>query len=134
MEIYAFGPVIQAAQAEGRDPREELFAFIRELRDYARSLKPDFFFIAQNAAVTLLRRRGVATSSFRMALYPLPSLIALLGFLHQDCWWLGSERLACAVGRSGSAYRSLNAMPAGRGGVRRRVAPPADNAGAMWQE
>ena len=50
MEIYAFPPLVQAAQAEGKDPREELVAFIRELRDYARSLDPDFFFIAQNAA------------------------------------------------------------------------------------
>ncbi len=38
-------------------------------------------FIAQNVAVVLLRRRGATTSSFRMALYPLPCLIALLGWL-----------------------------------------------------
>lgn len=31
--------------------------------------------------MTLLRRRGAATSNFRMALYPLPSLIALLGWV-----------------------------------------------------
>jgi amino acid transporter len=37
-------------------------------------------FIAQIAAVTLLRRQGKA-SGFRMALYPLPSVVALFGWL-----------------------------------------------------
>jgi len=58
-------------------------------------------------------------------------LIALPGFLHQDCWWLDSKRLACDVSRGGSAYCSLIAMPAGPGDVRRRVALPGDKAGAM---
>ena len=38
-------------------------------------------FIAQIGAVDLLRRRATASSGFRMAWYPLPSLIALLGWL-----------------------------------------------------
>jgi amino acid transporter len=37
-------------------------------------------FIAQIAAVTLLRRQGKA-AGFRMALYPLPSMVALVGWL-----------------------------------------------------
>ena len=50
LQIYAFGPAAQAARAEGLDPVQALTAFITELRDYARSLNPDFYFIAQNAA------------------------------------------------------------------------------------
>lgn len=38
-------------------------------------------FIAQIAAVTLLRRRGDAYPGFRMALYPLPSIVATAGWL-----------------------------------------------------
>jgi len=38
-------------------------------------------FIAQIAAVTLMRRRETPSRGFRMALYPLPSLIALVGWL-----------------------------------------------------
>lgn len=38
-------------------------------------------FIAQIAAVLLLRQRGAAVPGFRMALYPLPSLVALAGWL-----------------------------------------------------
>jgi amino acid transporter len=37
-------------------------------------------FIAQIAAVTLLRRQG-KPAGFRMALYPLPSIVALVGWL-----------------------------------------------------
>ena len=38
-------------------------------------------FIAQIGAVTLLRRRKPGASGFRMALYPLPSVIALVGWV-----------------------------------------------------
>ena len=38
-------------------------------------------FIAQIGAVALLRRRSTAVPGFRMACYPLPSLIALVGWL-----------------------------------------------------
>lgn len=38
-------------------------------------------FIAQIGAVTLLRKRGTGASGFRMAFYPLPSVIALVGWM-----------------------------------------------------
>ena len=38
-------------------------------------------FIGQIGAITLLRRRGAAAGSYRMWLYPVPSLIALAGWL-----------------------------------------------------
>jgi fructoselysine transporter len=38
-------------------------------------------FIAQIAAVDLLRRRADSRPGFRMALYPLPSLVALAGWV-----------------------------------------------------
>lgn len=38
-------------------------------------------FIAQIAAADLIRKRGIATNGFRMAFYPLPSLIALVGWV-----------------------------------------------------
>jgi cysteinyl-tRNA synthetase, unknown class len=48
--IYEDPSVIEAAQLEGRDAREELISFIRELTIYAREKKSGFLFIAQNGA------------------------------------------------------------------------------------
>ena len=49
-------------------------------------------FIAQIAAATLLRRQGGKTPGFRMALYPLPSVIALIGwgfiFATSGIWYI----------------------------------------------
>jgi cysteinyl-tRNA synthetase len=50
LEVYSFEPVMSAADAEGLDPIAELKEFVGELRSYARDKKPDFIFIAQNAA------------------------------------------------------------------------------------
>lgn len=50
LEVYAFERVAEAAEAEGLDPIAELTKFVGELRGYAREKKPDFLFIAQNAA------------------------------------------------------------------------------------
>ncbi len=50
LEVYSFGPVEEAADEEGLDSREELIDFVTDLARYARSKKPDFIFIAQNAA------------------------------------------------------------------------------------
>jgi hypothetical protein len=38
-------------------------------------------FIAQIGAVALLRKQGSKTPGYRMALYPLPSIIALVGWV-----------------------------------------------------
>jgi cysteinyl-tRNA synthetase len=50
LEVYSFEPVAQAARAEGLDPKNALTDFVRALAEYARSRKPGFIFIAQNAA------------------------------------------------------------------------------------
>ncbi|MBU4241160.1 MAG: endo alpha-1,4 polygalactosaminidase [Actinobacteria bacterium] len=50
LEVYSFEPVADAARAEGLDARDELVGFVDELALYARSQKPGFLFIAQNAA------------------------------------------------------------------------------------
>lgn len=50
LEVYDFDPVEQAAADEGLDVIEELTDFIAELRAYADSRNPDFWFIAQNAS------------------------------------------------------------------------------------
>jgi len=50
LEIYSFKQVADAAKQEGLDTRVELIKFIDEVSEYARSKKPDFIFIAQNAA------------------------------------------------------------------------------------
>ena len=59
-------------------------------------------FIAQIAAVTLLRRQGGRTSGFRMALYPLPSVIALIGwvfiFATSGIWYIVGGVGTLAVG------------------------------------
>ncbi|KAF0196417.1 MAG: hypothetical protein FD166_2372 [Bacteroidetes bacterium] len=47
--IYEFLPVVEQAQKEGLDVKQELTKFIRELTEYARGRKPGFLFIAQNA-------------------------------------------------------------------------------------
>ncbi|MFH1121946.1 MAG: endo alpha-1,4 polygalactosaminidase [Bacteroidota bacterium] len=47
--IYEFPPVVEQAQTEGLDVRQAMTAFISELAGYARSRKPGFLFIAQNA-------------------------------------------------------------------------------------
>jgi len=45
--------VIAAAEAEGLDPRQEMIAFIAELRAYARQRDPEFLVIQQNAAALI---------------------------------------------------------------------------------
>jgi len=50
LEIYSFEPVAKAAESEDLNVRQELIEFVRELSEYARSQKPGFLFIAQNAA------------------------------------------------------------------------------------
>jgi len=50
LEVYSFEPVAGAAASEGLDARIELTNFVAELSQYAHSKKPDFLFIAQNAA------------------------------------------------------------------------------------
>ena len=50
LEGYSFGPVKEAAGEEGLDSQEELIDFVTDLARYARSKKPDFIFMAQNAA------------------------------------------------------------------------------------
>ena len=50
LEVYSFEPVVEAAEDEGLDARDELVEFVRELADYARAKEPGFLFIAQNAA------------------------------------------------------------------------------------
>jgi hypothetical protein len=41
-----------------------------------------FQFAAQCVAVQLLRRRGLNRDTYRMPLYPLPAIIALLGWIY----------------------------------------------------
>jgi cysteinyl-tRNA synthetase len=50
LEVYSFGPVAREAEKEGLDAQEELIRFVREISRHARSQRPDFIFIAQNAA------------------------------------------------------------------------------------
>jgi hypothetical protein len=58
--------------------------------------------VAQIAAVTLIRRRGGKTPGFRMALYPLPSVIALVGwlfvFLTSGIWYIAGGLGTVAMG------------------------------------
>jgi cysteinyl-tRNA synthetase len=49
VEAYEDTEVMRAAQANSLDPADEMIAFIREMRVYARSIDPDFFIIQQNA-------------------------------------------------------------------------------------
>ncbi|MFH0958034.1 MAG: MJ1477/TM1410 family putative glycoside hydrolase [Pseudomonadota bacterium] len=50
LEVYSFEPVAEVARAEGLEPHEALADFVAELFEHARAKKPDFLFIAQNAA------------------------------------------------------------------------------------
>ncbi len=50
LEVYSFEQVAGAAREEGLDPRAELVEFVREIARRARSKKPGFLLIAQNAA------------------------------------------------------------------------------------
>ena len=50
LEVYSFEQVARTAREEGLDPRAELVKFVRELARRARSKKPGFLLIAQNAA------------------------------------------------------------------------------------
>ena len=50
LEAYSFEPVAKEARTEGLDPRTELVKFVREIACRARSKKPGFLLIAQNAA------------------------------------------------------------------------------------
>ena len=50
LEVYSFKPVAEAAKAEGLNSRQELIRFISQLSRYARSKRPGFIVIAQNAA------------------------------------------------------------------------------------
>lgn len=50
LEVYDADGVVEAAEAEGLDPELALIDFVEEILTYCRSLDPDFFFIAQNAA------------------------------------------------------------------------------------
>ena len=51
LEAYEFEPVIDAAEEAGLDSEEELISFVEDLADSARSQKPGFLMIAQNAAI-----------------------------------------------------------------------------------
>lgn len=59
-------------------------------------------FVAQIAAVTLIRRRQGKSPRYRMALYPLPSVIALLGWLYvfatSGIWYIAGGLGTLAVG------------------------------------
>ena len=50
LEVYSFEPVARAAGKEGLNPRDGLVEFVREIARRARSKKPGFLLIAQNAA------------------------------------------------------------------------------------
>lgn len=50
IEIYSFEPIVQLAEEEGRDPVQEIISFVREIKEYSKSLNPKFSFIAQNAS------------------------------------------------------------------------------------
>ena len=45
--------VMDAAQAAGKDPAQEMIAFIQEMRTYAAVRDPDFIIIQQNAAALM---------------------------------------------------------------------------------
>jgi len=80
-------------------------------------------FIAQIQAVDMLRRRGNSVSIFRMALYPIPSVIAIAGwtFIYVTTKWVyiagGSASLVAGIAAYGvwSWWRSRGgiAVPAG---------------------
>lgn len=72
-------------------------------------------FIAQIGAVTLLRRQGGRTPGFRMTLYPLPSLIALVGwgfiFATSGIWYIvggvGTLGVGAAIYAVWSRWKTL---------------------------
>lgn len=47
---FEFGPVVNAAAAEGKNARAEMAALVKELGAYARAKKPGFLLVGQNAA------------------------------------------------------------------------------------
>ena len=53
VEAYEDADVVDAAQAAGLDPAEEMVALIREIRDYATARNPGFLVIQQNAAALI---------------------------------------------------------------------------------
>jgi amino acid transporter len=59
-------------------------------------------FIAQIAAVSLLRRQGTRVSGFRIVLYPLPNVVALLGWLFvfatSGKWYIAGSLVTIALG------------------------------------
>jgi amino acid transporter len=73
-------------------------------------------FVAQIAAVTLLRRQGTV-GGFRMALYPLPSIVALVGwgfvFATSGLWYIlgaaGTLAAGIAVYAVWSQWKSIAA-------------------------
>jgi cysteinyl-tRNA synthetase len=50
VEGYEDPDVAEAAEEQGIDPIEEMAGFIKEIRDYGRSIDPDFVVVQQNAA------------------------------------------------------------------------------------
>ena len=69
-------------------------------------------FVAQIAAVALIRRRGGKNPGYRMALYPLPSVVALIEaisaagrFIQSDCSVAEfAESIASYKSESGGAF------------------------------
>ena len=53
VEAYEDPDVIEAAQAAGLDPAEEMVALIREIRQYATTRIPEFLVVQQNAAALI---------------------------------------------------------------------------------
>jgi cysteinyl-tRNA synthetase len=74
VEAFEDASVIQAAQAEGVDPEQEMIQFISDIRTYARQRNPDFLVIQQNAG---------ALSEGR------PSLYTVIDAIAQEEIWFG---------------------------------------------
>jgi cysteinyl-tRNA synthetase len=49
VEAFSETTVVQAAQAAGLDPAQEMIDFIQEMRDYGIARNPDFLIVQQNA-------------------------------------------------------------------------------------
>ena len=76
VEAFEHDDVIAAAQAQGKDPKAEMIAFLQEIRDYARARKPGFLIIQQN---------GSALSDGH------PELFALVDAIAQESVWYGGD-------------------------------------------
>jgi len=81
IEAAAFEPVVSGAIREKKDPRAEMITFVSELATYARTQKPNFLVIPQNA-LDLAQQSDAITDQY---------LSTIDGIAQEAIWFDGSS-------------------------------------------